>query len=99
MTIDVLNVYDTQDPTSVQPGTRSRLDMTSFETNPGSKRIGIPIDYNISTLSPTVRRAWIRALRQLKNKGHSLHPIVLPATQHALSSYYILAPAEASSNL
>jgi aspartyl-tRNA(Asn)/glutamyl-tRNA(Gln) amidotransferase subunit A len=35
----------------------------------------------------------------LHERGHSLHPVRLPATQHALSAYYILAPAEASSNL
>jgi aspartyl-tRNA(Asn)/glutamyl-tRNA(Gln) amidotransferase subunit A len=38
-------------------------------------------------------------LRHLHQRGHTLHPIRLPATKHALSAYYILAPAEASSNL
>jgi aspartyl-tRNA(Asn)/glutamyl-tRNA(Gln) amidotransferase subunit A len=64
-----------------------------------SLRIGVPLDYNISTLQPAVRLAWIRTLRKLHEQGHSLHPVRLPATQHALSAYYILAPAEASSNL
>lgn len=41
----------------------------------------------------------MRTLRELYEQGHSLHPVHLPATQHALSAYYVLAPAEASSNL
>lgn len=92
-----LNVYDAQDPTSLPTSTRSRLG--SNENPPESLRIGIPLDYNIATLHPAVRNAWLRALKALAEKGHTLHPVRLPATQHALSAYYILAPAEASSNL
>jgi aspartyl-tRNA(Asn)/glutamyl-tRNA(Gln) amidotransferase subunit A len=80
---DKLNVHDPQDPTSLSPTARSRLASNGEHTGP--LRIGIPLDYNISTLHPTVR--------------HTLHPVRLPATQHALSAYYVLAPAEASSNL
>lgn len=50
-------------------------------------------------MDPTVKKAWIRTLRKFWEDGHTLHPVKLPATQHALSSYYVLAPAEASSNL
>lgn len=46
-----------------------------------------------------MRQTWIHTLKDLHEQGHSLHPVRLPATQHALSAYYILAPAEASSNL
>ncbi len=45
------------------------------------------------------RKAWIHALKLLSQQGHTLHPVRLPSTQHALSAYYIIAPAEASSNL
>ena len=38
-------------------------------------------------------------LKALQREGHSIHPISLPATKLALSAYYIIAPAEASSNL
>jgi len=94
---DKLNVHDFQDPTSLPPSTRSRLNES--ETSSELLRIGIPLDYNIATLQPAVRHAWTRTLRKLWEDGHSLHPVRLPATQHALSAYYILAPAEASSNL
>jgi aspartyl-tRNA(Asn)/glutamyl-tRNA(Gln) amidotransferase subunit A len=39
------------------------------------------------------------SLAHLQAQGHTIHPVSLPATKHALSAYYILAPAEASSNL
>lgn len=62
-------------------------------------RIGIPLEYNIATLDPAVKDTWVRALRLLEAEGHTLHTVSLPATHHALSAYYVLAPAEASSNL
>jgi len=94
---DELNVYDPQDPTSLPPSTRARIRNDSDTSE--RKRIGVPMDYNIATLHPMVRKAWIRTLRELWEEGHTLHAVRLPATQHALSSYYVLAPAEASSNL
>ncbi|KAI4712080.1 hypothetical protein J4E89_003526 [Alternaria sp. Ai002NY15] len=91
-----VNVHDAQDPTSVPNTTRAK-----FRTGkrPTSLKIGIPLDYNIDTLQPAVRKAWVDQLRHLWNAGHTLHPIRLPTTQQALSAYYVLAPAEASSNL
>lgn len=65
----------------------------------GPLRVGIPLEYNIETLHPGVRKTWTRSLDLLQERGHTLHPVRLPATQHALSAYYVLAPAEASSNL
>lgn len=98
LVLDKLNVFDPRDPTSLPPSTRAQLRNASPETAQ-SLRIGIPLDYNISTLQPVIREAWLRVLKSLWEQGHSLHPVRLPATQHALSAYYILAPAEASSNL
>jgi aspartyl-tRNA(Asn)/glutamyl-tRNA(Gln) amidotransferase subunit A len=94
---DKLNVHDPQDPTSLPTSTRSRL--ATSDAHPESLRIGIPLDYNIATLQPAVRNAWIRTLKVLADQGHTLHPVRLPATKHALSAYYVLAPAEAASNL
>ncbi|EAW17275.1 glutamyl-tRNA(Gln) amidotransferase subunit HER2 [Aspergillus fischeri NRRL 181] len=74
-----------------QPALLSR--MTS------SLRIGVPIEYNISELSPSVRRAWALSIAFLREQGHTIHPVSLPTTKLALSAYYVLAPAEASSNL
>lgn len=63
------------------------------------RRVGIPADYNIAELQPEVRNAWSETIALLSRLGHEIVPIQLPATRHALSAYYILAPAEASSNL
>ena len=98
LVIDTLNIYDQQDPSSLPPPTRARIAKNASKQKT-SLRIGIPLDYNIATLQPAVRQAWTKTLRSLWEEGHSLHPIGLPATQYALSAYYILAPAEASSNL
>lgn len=62
-------------------------------------RIGVPPSYNTTELSPLVRSAWLRTLTRLNQAGHTLHAVDLPTTQQALSAYYVLAPAEASSNL
>lgn len=61
--------------------------------------IGVPQEYNTAELHPAVRQAWIDTLQRLGNEGHSIIPISLPATKIALPAYYVLAPAEASSNL
>jgi aspartyl-tRNA(Asn)/glutamyl-tRNA(Gln) amidotransferase subunit A len=50
-------------------------------------------------MSDSVREAWNRTLSQLESQGDTIVPISLPHTKAALSAYYVLAPAEASSNL
>lgn len=64
-----------------------------------SIRIGVPIEYNIDELAPEVRQAWHDALSLFERHGCTIVPISLPNTKHALSAYYVIAPAEASSNL
>ncbi|KFY12094.1 hypothetical protein V492_04103 [Pseudogymnoascus sp. VKM F-4246] len=62
-------------------------------------RIGVPAEYNIAELSPAVRHTWQRTLDTLRSHGHTIIPVSLPSTKQALSAYYIIAAAEASSNL
>ena len=62
-------------------------------------RIGVPKEYNTEELDPIIRRIWVETLQTLHSRGHSIHAISLPTTQMALSAYYIIAAAEASSNL
>lgn len=99
-----LNQYDAKDPTSLPISARARIDAAVASRNTEKKpttnlRIGIPLEYNITSLIPVVRNTWIKLLTSLQTAGHTLHPVTLPATQQALSAYYVLAPAEASSNL
>ncbi|KUI52505.1 Glutamyl-tRNA(Gln) amidotransferase subunit A, mitochondrial, partial [Cytospora mali] len=61
---------------------------------------GIPVEYNIAELDGCVRDAWKDAARVLRDEvGARVVPVSLPSTRHALSAYYVIAPAEASSNL
>lgn len=96
---DILNVYDAHDPTSLSESIRARLGASRSPQLPEFLRIGVPLEYNIDELSPIMRRAYARILNQLQEIGHSIHPVSLPSTRHALSAYYVIAPAEASSNL
>jgi aspartyl-tRNA(Asn)/glutamyl-tRNA(Gln) amidotransferase subunit A len=62
-------------------------------------RIGVPVEYNIAELSPIIKDAWTAALEGCQKLNFEVVPISLPSTKSALSAYYVLAPAEASSNL
>lgn len=98
---DVIGGHDSRDPTSLSSHTRSRITdaVTRREYNPASLRIGVPLEYNIAELHPSVRSLWARTLSHFQASGHSVIPVSLPSTRHSLSAYYVLAPAEASSNL
>ncbi|KAI9659917.1 MAG: Trimeric GatFAB AmidoTransferase(AdT) complex subunit [Bathelium mastoideum] len=93
-----LNAHDHQDPTSLRPSIRHRI-ATSPSLLRSPLRIGVPAQYNIHELAPAVRIAWHRTLARLRSLGHTLHAVSLPTTPAALAAYYVLAPAEASSNL
>ncbi|KAL3469369.1 Glutamyl-tRNA amidotransferase subunit A, mitochondrial [Aspergillus californicus] len=101
----ILNQHDPRDPTSLHPSSRSRLLSKLNESRLSTRftstplRIGVPLEYNISELALSVRRAWCRSLEYMRQQGHTIQPVSLPMTKSALSAYYILAPAEASSNL
>ncbi|KAJ1651394.1 Trimeric GatFAB AmidoTransferase(AdT) complex subunit [Dispira simplex] len=62
-------------------------------------RVGIPQEYMLAELDTGMQSAWQRAAEALTAKGATVIPVSCPHTRYALSSYYILAPAEASSNL
>lgn len=101
---DILNQHDPRDPTSLSPSSRARVfsrkqKRRASQATPSPLRIGVPLEYNVSELTPSVRRAWILSLAHLKKQGHIICPVSLPTTKSALSAYYVLAPAEASSNL
>jgi aspartyl-tRNA(Asn)/glutamyl-tRNA(Gln) amidotransferase subunit A len=93
-----LNTYDSNDPTSLVDNVRQRIASQAWPKSTGL-RIGVPQEYNIEELTAHVREAWNLTLSRLQQAGHALVPVSLPTTQQALSAYYVLAPAEASSNL
>jgi aspartyl-tRNA(Asn)/glutamyl-tRNA(Gln) amidotransferase subunit A len=63
------------------------------------KRIGVPREYRLDGMDATIARLWDQGLEWLKAAGASIVDVSLPHTKYALPAYYIIAPAEASSNL
>ncbi|MDB5547697.1 MAG: GatA2, partial [Tardiphaga sp.] len=61
--------------------------------------IGIPREYRIDGMPPEIEKLWTQGAEWLKAAGANLVEVSLPHTKYALPAYYIVAPAEASSNL
>lgn len=62
-------------------------------------RVGLPKEYHSKALSPEIEKCWEETAHKLEKAGAIIEEITLPNTEAALLSYYIIAPAEASSNL
>jgi aspartyl-tRNA(Asn)/glutamyl-tRNA(Gln) amidotransferase subunit A len=63
------------------------------------KRIGVPKEYRLDGMDATIAKLWDQGLEWLKAAGATVVDVSLPHTKYALPVYYIIAPAEASSNL
>ena len=62
-------------------------------------RIGIPKEYRVPGMAADIEALWQQGIRWLRDSGAVMVDVSLPHTKHALAAYYIVAPAEASSNL
>jgi aspartyl-tRNA(Asn)/glutamyl-tRNA(Gln) amidotransferase subunit A len=62
-------------------------------------KVGIPREYRLDGMAPEIDKLWAAGIDWLKRAGAEVHDISLPHTKYALPTYYIIAPAEASSNL
>ena len=89
--------YDNRDATSSNIATP---DFTSFigQDIKGLK-VGIPDEYRIDGMNEEIAQYWDKATKMLEERGAEIVRISLPHTKYALPSYYVIAPAEASSNL
>jgi aspartyl-tRNA(Asn)/glutamyl-tRNA(Gln) amidotransferase subunit A len=89
--------HDAKDTTSVD------RDVPDFEASVGRSikgmRIGIPKEYRVDGMSPEIETLWRKGVEWLKGAGAEMVDVSLPHTKYALPAYYIVAPAEASSNL
>jgi aspartyl-tRNA(Asn)/glutamyl-tRNA(Gln) amidotransferase subunit A len=89
--------HDPKDTTSVD------IPVPDFEAAVGKsikgKRIGIPKEYRVDGMSAEIDKLWEQGRAWLKAAGAELVEVSLPHTKYALPAYYIVAPAEASSNL
>jgi len=63
------------------------------------KKIGIPKEYRMDGMPDEIEKLWTDGTAMLKDAGAEIVDITLPHTKYALPAYYVIAPAEASSNL
>lgn len=95
--LEAIAGYDRRDSTSVDvpvPAYSQTVDQPVE-----GLRIGVPREFFSEGLDPEVERSVRAALAEYEKQGATLVEISLPHTQYALAVYYIVAPAEASSNL
>jgi aspartyl-tRNA(Asn)/glutamyl-tRNA(Gln) amidotransferase subunit A len=89
--------HDPKDTTSVD------RPVPDYEASIGASvkgmKIGIPKEYRLDGMSAEIERLWTQGADWLKAAGAELVEVSLPHTKYALPAYYIVAPAEASSNL
>lgn len=62
-------------------------------------RVGIPKEYFIDGIEPGVEKTIREAIETLRSLGAEIVDISLPHTQYGISAYYIICPAEVSSNM
>lgn len=95
--LEVMAGFDPKDATSLD------LPVPQWEAGLSSdlkgKKVGIPKEYRPDGLNAEIAALWDKGVQWLKDAGAEVVEVSLPHTQYALPTYYIIAPAEASSNL
>jgi aspartyl-tRNA(Asn)/glutamyl-tRNA(Gln) amidotransferase subunit A len=95
--LQVMASHDPKDSTSAD------LPVPDFEKALGQPvkglRIGIPKEYRVDGMSPEIEALWQKGIEIFRQAGAKIVDVSLPHTKAALPAYYIVAPAEASSNL
>ena len=89
--------FDPRDSTSVDTPVPNYIDKINAPIQ--GLKIGIPDEYMNDTLSPAVNDVIQDVIAMYQSLGASIHPISLPHTHLAVPTYYVVAPAECSSNL
>jgi aspartyl-tRNA(Asn)/glutamyl-tRNA(Gln) amidotransferase subunit A len=89
--------FDAKDATSIE------RDVPNYEAvltgDIRGLRIGIPAEYRVDNMPSEIEELWQQGIDWLKQAGAEIVDVSLPHTKYALPAYYIIAPAEASSNL
>ncbi len=95
--LDSMAGYDPKDSTSLN------VDNGDWVNSCGKSikglRIGIPKEYTVDGMPTEIQSLWDQGIEWMKDAGAEIVPVSLPHTKYALPAYYIVAPAEASSNL
>ncbi|KAK9723358.1 Trimeric GatFAB AmidoTransferase(AdT) complex subunit, variant 3 [Basidiobolus ranarum] len=102
---DVISKFDSRDPTAIPVDMRTKIDenrlkLDLFKTEGlQGLRVGVPEEYYVEELTQPSLDTWEKSIEYLRSQGATIVPVSCPYTRYALSAYYVLAPAEASSNL
>lgn len=89
--------FDEKDSTSIDTAVPDYL--SAIGSSVKGMRIGLPRDYRIEGLNPEVDALWQKGAAMLRDAGAEVVEVDLPNSKYSLPVYYIIAPAEASSNL
>ncbi|PKP90870.1 MAG: Asp-tRNA(Asn)/Glu-tRNA(Gln) amidotransferase GatCAB subunit A [Alphaproteobacteria bacterium HGW-Alphaproteobacteria-16] len=95
--LEAMAGFDAKDATSL------KLDVPNWEAGLNAdlrgKKVGIPKEYRVDGMPSEIEALWQQGIDWLKDAGAEIVEVSLPHTKYALPAYYIIAPAEASSNL
>ena len=95
--LEAMAGFDPKDSTSLQ------MDVPAWEAGLSAdlkgKKVGIPREYRMDGTYEAILKSWEQGKEWLRDAGAEIVDISLPHTKYALPTYYIIAPAEASSNL
>ncbi|MCE9625736.1 MAG: Asp-tRNA(Asn)/Glu-tRNA(Gln) amidotransferase subunit GatA [Deltaproteobacteria bacterium] len=97
LVLNAIAGYDDRDSTSFKTAVPDYTQ--SLKKDCKGLKIGVPKEYFIPGTDPEIDAAVRKALETYKELGAEIHEVSLPHTEYAVPTYYILAPAEASSNL
>ncbi|MEG8038475.1 Asp-tRNA(Asn)/Glu-tRNA(Gln) amidotransferase subunit GatA [Sphingomonas sp. LR60] len=95
--LEAMAGFDAKDATSLDlpvPNWEAQLNASL-----AGKRVGIPKEYRVDGMPAEIEALWQQGIAWLKDAGAEIVDVSLPHTKYALPAYYIIAPAEASSNL
>ena len=94
---EIISTYDEKDSTSID--FKRNEYSKELTNNIKGKKIGIPKEYRVDGMPKEIEDLWTKGIEYVKDCGAVIVEISLPHTNYALPAYYIVAPAEASSNL
>ncbi|MBI2914407.1 MAG: Asp-tRNA(Asn)/Glu-tRNA(Gln) amidotransferase subunit GatA [Firmicutes bacterium] len=99
LVLDAIAGHDPRDSTSVPGGKPSFHRGLAPARSLSGLRVGLPREYFAEGIDPVVKELVLRAVRRLEEEGALVLELSMPHTEYALATYYLIAPAEASSNL
>ena len=95
--LEAMSGFDVKDSTSLDVAVPQWE--AGLSSNLKGKKVGIPKEYRVDNMPPEIDTLWQKGIEWLRDAGAEIVDVSLPHTRYALPTYYIIAPAEASSNL